>query len=299
MVVFHPPLTMGVVAWVISRVKRVKYIYCVTDLWPDLMVASGVVKSRILVRLLTVLEHFAYKSADIVAPNSYGMVDRLQQKGVLLEKIRVLPDWADEELFRPVPPDLGFSQQYGFDTHFTIMFAGQLGVAQDLDTFIDALKLLESNLDVWGVIVGDGLEKDRLMAKVRELGLANVCFTGRVPQESMPSIYATADVMLVQLGSARGFSMSVPQKVYGYMGAGRPILGAVSGATADLINRADCGLVCLPGDAGAMATCITEFAQISKLRREQMGENGRQQFLLEYSRSVTLSKYELTLKELM
>lgn len=298
MIVFHPPLSMGIVAAVVARIKRVRYIYCMSDLWPDLMIASGVVRSNVLIRLLTSVEKFVYKRADILAPVSEGMKKRLREKGVPLEKLTVLPDWADESLFKPVSPDLNFANRYRLHDRFTIMFAGQLGVAQDLDTFIQAMGILGADSEVCAVIVGDGLEKGRLEAKVQELGLGNVYFVGRLPQEAMPSMYATADVMLVELSADSSFAMSVPGKVYGYMACGRPILGAVVGATADIISEADCGLICIPGNAEDMAVRIREFARIPKTEREQMGLRGRQEFLATYSRSHTVAKYEFILRDL-
>lgn len=298
MVVFHPPMTMGIPARVIAAVKKSKFIYCISDLWPDLMIASGVVKGNFLIRSLYVLEKFVYAHADVLAPVSQSMLERLEEKGVPSEKLVVLPDWADETLFRPVSPDLDFISQYDLEGKFTIVFAGQLGIAQDLDTFIDSLKLLEGQIAVSAVIVGDGIEKERLMTKVDELSLKNVHFAGRLPQDRMSSIYAIADVLLVQLNASAQFSMSVPAKVYGYMATGQAVLGAVSGETANLIEEAKCGLVCPPGDPVGLANRIIDFVGMPEIDRAEMGERGRRFFLEKYSFSNTLSKYERLLEDL-
>ena len=298
MVVFHPPLTMGVTAWLISKLRKIPYVYCVSDLWPDLMIASGVLSNNTIIKGLFSMESFVYERATLVAPVSTGMYDRLLEKGVSPHKLEVLTDWANEQIFYPMSPDDEYRVHLGIGDGFTVMFAGQLGIAQGLDTLLDATYSLKGSILLNVVIVGDGIEKERLMKKAADYRLDNVYFVGRFPERDMPKLYALADSMLVHLDASAAFSMSVPSKIYGYMACGRPVLGAVSGATAEIVNASGCGVVCEPGNAVEMAESIKRLYFLSKEDRELMGTKGRDAFLKNYSIECGTVDYERVLLNL-
>jgi colanic acid biosynthesis glycosyl transferase WcaI len=298
MVVFHPPLTMGVTAWVVSKLRDIPYVYCISDLWPELMIASGVLSNQSIIRALFAMESFVYEKATIVAPVSSGMSDRLLQKGVTQNKLEILTDWANEEIFYPVSPDYELRKRLGIGNDFTIMFAGQLGIAQGLDTLLDATYLLKGSIPLNVVIVGDGIEKERLMNKATDYGLDNVYFVGRFPEKDMPKLYALADGMLVHLAASDVFSMSVPSKIYSYMACGRPVLAAVAGTTAEIVTTFRCGVICEPGNPSEMAESIRALSLLSPQSRESMGANGREAFLMNYSVECGVDEYERVLLRL-
>ena len=299
MVVFHPPLTMGITAWVVSKLRNIPYVYCVSDLWPDLMIARGVLSSKAIIKILYGLESFVYARATVVAPVSTGMYSQLVQKGVASNKLEVLTDWANEEVFYPASPDHEYRSRLGIGEGFTIMFAGQLGIAQGLDTLLDAVYLLRASVPVNLVIVGDGIEKERLMKKAADYGLDNVHFLGRFPESDMPKLYALADGLLVHLEASSAFSMSVPSKIYGYMACARPILAAVSGTTAEIVGESECGVVCAPGDPAQMAEAIRRLSLLPQEARESMGARGREAFLSYYSIACGAENFERTLSQLV
>ena len=234
-----------------------------------------------------------------MAPVSTGMYDQLLQKGVMKSKLRILTDWANEKVFYPVAPDYEYRTRLGIDEGFTIMFAGQLGIAQGLDTLLDAANLLKERIPLRVVIVGDGLEKERLMNKAAQYGLGNVFFVGRFPEVDMPKLYALADAMLVHLDASAAFSVSIPSKVYGYMACGRPVLAAVSGSTAELVTSSGCGVVCGPGNSFEMAESIKALYALSERERESMGARGRAAFLKDYSVERGVEDYEKVLLDLI
>lgn len=298
MYVRHPPLTVGVAAWILSLARHIPFIYAVHDLWPESIVAAGMLTNRRLISLLERMECFIYRRADAIGVASPGFIGHLQRKGVPRGKIQLLTDWADEQVYRPVSPDPSLAEELGMAGRFNVVFGGQLGIAQGLDTLIDAWEFLRPHENIQLVIVGDGVEKRRLEAVVAVRGLRNVRFLGRLPSDKMPTIYAMADVLLVHLIANPIFRMSVPGKTYAYMGCGKPLLMAVDGVAAEMIRSANAGLTCPSEDPQAIARAVLQFFHLPQKMREAMGANAREAFLKQYSQSVVLEKHERLLASL-
>lgn len=297
MFVFHPPLTIGIAAWVISLIRRLPFVYWVGDLWPEMPVASGMLRSRKLVAMLECLADFVYARAHLIAVASPGMIEHLKAKGVPEQKLRVLTDWADESIFHPLPTNPGLAEELGMKGKFNILFAGYLGIAQKLDTLLEAAETLRPYGNIQLVIVGDGIEKARLEREIAQRKLGNIKLLGHYPMSTIADVYALADVLLVHLSAHPIFDVSIPAKTYGYMACSKPILAAVNGATAKLIPSARAGLTCPPENPGAMAETVLMFSYMSKEEREEMGRNGRAVFLRHYSRAIGLKEHEELLLE--
>lgn len=288
--VLHPPLTIGIAAWVMSRLKRVPFVYGVADLWPDAIVASGVIRSRRAIDLLERLERFVYARAGAVAVVSPGMVDHLMGEGVRPDKLHVITDWADERVYGPAPQDAALAERLGMSGKFNVVFGGQLGVFQRLDTVLEAAALIKPHAAVQFVIAGDGVERARLEQEARARDLTNVRFVGRFAAAQMPSVYALADVLLVHLSAHPLFRMSVPAKTYAYLACGKPVLMALDGDAAELIRASGAGLACPPEDPAAMAEAVLRLFRMSLAEREELGRRARNCFVRQYSRSAVLQK---------
>ncbi len=296
MYVWHPPLTIGAAALAIGMARRVPFVYAVHDLWPEMAVAAGMLRDGALTRMLDRFGRFVYRRAAVVGVVSPGFVDHLVVKGVPREKIEVLTDWVDETLYRPVPPDQDLAERLGTAGRFNVVFGGQLGVAQHLDTVLDAARaLLASRPEVQLLLVGDGVERSRLERRAADMGLTNVRFAGRFPAAEMPAVYALADVLLIHLKADPAFRMSIPGKTYPYMACGKPVLAAVEGVTAEIIREGDAGLTCPPEDPGAMAAAIVRLLDMTAEERARMGSSARRTALAKYARSVVLDEHERVL----
>lgn len=298
MFVFHPPLSIGVSAASIGAVRRLPYVYAVADLWPEAIVSSGMVRSRWIVRLLERAERFVYRSATVVAPVTEMMRDHLISDGVPQDNLTVIHDWADERTYYPVPPQPAVADRYGLAGRFNVVFGGQLGLLQKLGTIIDAAQLLRHQQQIQFVIVGDGIDRDRLVQEAASKGLDNVRFIPRVPPAEIREIYALAGALLVHLSADPIFRVSVPAKVYSYMACGRPILAAAEGATADLVRRIGAGLVCRPEDPQDLAHTTVEFTRLPESMRQEMSRRVRETFLSHYSRAVGLDRCEMLLADI-
>jgi glycosyltransferase involved in cell wall biosynthesis len=291
----HPPLTIGLAAWILGRVRRSPFLYAVNDLWPESVEATGMVRSRQVLDWMGRLGRFVYRRATAIAVISPGIKGNLVGKGVPPDKVHVIPHWADESVYRPVPRDPEFATSLGMAGRFNIVFAGQLGLAQGLDVVLDAAHELSDLPDVQFVLVGDGTDADRLRRAAGERGLENVRFLGRQPAERMANIFAVSDILLVHLRDEPLFRITIPSKTIAYMACGRPVLMAVEGDAADLIRGAGAGVSCRAGDAKELAETIRSLRAIPRAELEEMGRAGRKAFLASYSRGVLLDRYEAVL----
>ncbi len=294
----HPPLSIGAAAWILGRFRRIPFLYGVNDLWPESIEATGIVRNQSFLKSIGRLERFVYKRAAAIAVISPGFKENLVEKGVPPDKVHVIPHWADESLYRPVPPDPQLARDLGMAGRFNVVFAGQLGLAQGLDVVLDAADELSDLPDVQFVLVGDGTDADRLRQAAGQRHLRNVHFLGRQPAARMPDIFAVSDALLVNLRDDPLFRITIPSKTIAYLACGRPVLMAVEGDAADLIRDTGAGVTCRAGDAKDLAGAVRRLRAMSTSELDEMGRAGRAAFLASYSRSVLLDRYEAILSEL-
>jgi len=295
--VWHPPLTVGLAAWAIARLKRAPYVYDVQDIWPESAVWSGMLTNQLIIWCLHQLERFVYDGAKHILVVSSGAKDNLQSKGVPSEKISVARHWVDESIFNQ-PSDSEAARvrlQYHFADRFVVMFAGNLGIVQGLEAVIRAAELLREEKNVLFVFVGDGSDKPRVVALTQQLRLTNVLFVDRQPMAAMPAILGSADALLVHLKRSRLAGVSIPTKTLAYLASGRPIIMGVHGAAADLVRRAEAGIVVAPDDPQELARAVLELYRLPLSERMRMGQNGRAFLLKEHSKESVLDEYEAIL----
>jgi colanic acid biosynthesis glycosyl transferase WcaI len=295
MYVFHPPSTVGVAACLISWFRRVPFVYEVADLWPEAVVASGMMKSPFAGALVERVEHAVCARASAVAAVTPGIAEHLERDGVARHKLHVITDWADERVYRPVPPDPALAERLGMAGRFNVVFGGQVGLVQRLDTVVEAAAVLRPHPAIQFVIAGDGIDRARLMRASADRNLTNLRFLGQLPAEEMPRLYALADVLLVHLSAQAIFHLSVPAKTYAYMACEKPVLMAADGAAAELIRASGAGLACAPEDPGALAETVLEFFRMPPESRAGLGRRGREMFTRQYSRAVGVTRCEALL----
>jgi colanic acid biosynthesis glycosyl transferase WcaI len=294
--VWHPPLTVGVAAWIIAWWKRVPFVYDVQDIWPESAVLTGMLKDGLLVRLISRLERFVYRRATHLICVTEGAKRNLVSKGVPAEKISVLPHWIDERAFVLEQPDVARAdvrRRFGWDDRFVVMFAGNVGLMQKLDTVIEAAVLLRDDEQLQLVIVGDGADRKRLQTLAAEKDvLHRLQFVDRQPASDMPALMAGADALLVHLVKSELSEWVLPSKTFAYLASGRPIIMAMQGAAADLVAEAGAGVIVEPENATALAEAIRHLARCSAEEREAMGLRGQAHLRQSLSREKVLGQYE-------
>jgi glycosyltransferase involved in cell wall biosynthesis len=270
----QPPTTC-LAGWFLSRIWGVSFTYEVQDMWPETLFATGMVKGEKILAAVGAFCTWAYRKTAAIRVISRGFRNDLIRKGVNPEKIHYIPNWVDTDFYRPEPYDAVLADKLGLSGRFNIMYAGTVGLAQGLETLMDAAVLLGDLPRIQFVIVGDGVELPRLMKLREERKISNVKFLGRYPMEKMGALYSLTDVLLVHLKDDPLFRMTIPHKTLTYLAAGKPVLAAVEGDVADLIKEVGAGLSCPPMNPRALAGTVREFYNMPSVTRERLGQNGR------------------------
>jgi colanic acid biosynthesis glycosyl transferase WcaI len=286
-----PPLTIGLSAYLLSRLRRVPYVYNVHDVYPDIAVRLGLLTNARLIGLLRRLERFVYAEAAAVSVLSDGFKQNLLAKGVPAGKVRVIPNFADAGRVQPLARHNDFSRRFGLGDRFVVMYAGNLGSSQPIHVLLEAARLLDDDPEIRFLIVGNPGRLEGLRAQAEAASLGNVLLLPFQPVEAVAEMYATADVSLVLLRREIG-AESAPSKSYTIMASGRPVLASVSEAcdTAALVRQADCGLWVPPEDAQALAEAIRELKADPALR-ERLGRNGRRAVEAQFTAPIVAGQY--------
>ena len=285
--VYHPPPTTALPALILKAISGAPIVYHIADMWPESVTESGMVKSSRTKRLVEAAIHrwcnFVYRRAEAITVISPGFKQLLVERGVSEEKINVIYNWTDEETFQPAIKDDALAREMDVDRRFTLMYAGNFGPCQGLDTVVRAAARVRdcSNLQV--VMVGGGQKEEELKRLANELGADNVRFLGRRDYREMPKLYALADGLIVHLQALPIFASTIPSKTQVSLSCGRPIVMAVEGDAASIVDESGSGLVCPPEDPEAMAKCFLELEAKSLAERSEMGEKGRAYYCNNFS----------------
>ena len=282
------PLTVGFLGYCLSRLRRVPFVFEVTDVWPDAAIAVGVVRNRLLIRAAHWLEMFCYRKAARVVALSEGIRDNIITKGIPEDKVLLITNGVDPTLFQPsltVDADCArLRQELGFEDHFVCMYLGAHGAYNALWTIIDVAEVLRDDPRYLCVLVGDGDEKPRLQAMAQERRLTNVRFLPPVPRMNTPALLQTADVFLLPNRRGEFYTLNLPNKLFDFLAGGRPIVVAGRGESGDLVERAGAGCVVPAEDGAAMAAAVIELANLDGTQRAAMGASGRQYVGEHYNR---------------
>ncbi|MEM2046088.1 MAG: glycosyltransferase family 4 protein [Candidatus Bathyarchaeia archaeon] len=292
-----PPLPLGISAEFLGFVKRVPVVVNVQDIYPDIAVALGFLRNRLIIRFFQWMERFIYQHAAAIVVISEGFKDNLLGKGVSPQKIHIVPNWADPDSIRPGPKDNPFRKQIGLGNRFVVIYSGNLSYNSNLEPVIEAAELLQEEPFAF-VIVGDGAHKPLLEHKVREKGLKNVYFLPFQPLEMYPQVLTAADINLVTLNTQAAMA-SVPSKVFKIMASGTPVLAITVKGTDlyRLVLEANCGLCVPPDDPIALAKAL-QYAAAHQNELEHMGANGRRYLEEHFSRQKCVGEIETILKSI-
>ncbi len=295
--VFEPsPVTVGLPAVWLGKIKNAPVVFWALDLWPETLAAIGVVRSPKVLACVGLMVRFIYNRCTLVLGQSRGFLDSIAKYCNDKSKIRYFPSWA-EDVFTDGNVKLA-SEVSEIVNGFTVVFAGNIGEAQDVPAVLDAAEQLKSNDWLRWVIVGDGRKSDWLQSEVLRRGLSKqVLLPGRFSVERMPSFYAHANALLVSLKQDPVFSMTIPGKVQSYLMAGIPVLGMLDGEGAAVIRDAQAGLTCAAGDSAGLADAVLALAAMTAEDRNQLGLNGRKYAEQEFGRTELMDRLDALLYE--
>jgi glycosyltransferase involved in cell wall biosynthesis len=284
------PMFVAPIAWMLARIRRVPFILEVRDVWPDVAVELGVLRSRVLIALCRVLERFVYWSADRIIVIGPEMKRLIAERGADPALIDVIPQG-----YKPLPPAARSVEEtrvrYGLPSGFIAMYTGSFGVANnDLSMVLDAAVRLRSVSDLHFVLVGDGNRRGELIERCRREGLDRVHFVPMVPETEIPALLALADVCVMTLPPGEFWKICFQNKIFNYLGNGRPVVAAVAGDQETLIRDADGGVVVAPGDLDGFCGAIVALKDDPALR-SRLGDNARAYVRKHLMRDELLDRY--------
>lgn len=269
---YHPPLTVAMAAHVAGFIRRMPVVLDVQDMWPDTLRATGMIGNDRLLKAIGHVCRWTWRRAAHIVVLSPGFRRLLVERGVPGEKITIIPNWADEQsVVATERPDAMADKG-----RFRVLFAGNMGPAQALDSVLDAAALLAAKRpDIEFCFLGSGLDTDRLKTRVETEGLANVRFLPRVSIGEVGAYLAAADCLLVHLKADPLFAITIPSKTQAYMAAGKPVIMAVEGDAADMVRQSRGGIVVPPEDAPSLAAAVERLAETSPSGLAEFGDNAR------------------------
>jgi glycosyltransferase involved in cell wall biosynthesis len=290
--IYSTPATVGLAGVVLAGLWRRPFVLFIQDLWPDTVVATGMVPPRLTKLVECLLDHFTrwvYRSATRIAVISPGMRDILVGRGVPEDRIDLVYNWVDETVFNPRPRQL-------HGRRFDVMYAGNIGDVQGLEVAIAALAQLGDLDDVHLRLVGGGVAIPLLQELSCTLGVAKrVHFEGSRPLAEMPDIMASAAMQLVCLRDLPLFQVTMPSKMQAILACGLPVVVSAPGDVAQLAVDSGAGVAAEPGDAQALADVIRRAHAMPLAEREAMGRRGREFYERELCSVVGAKRLERSL----
>ncbi|MBV9573400.1 MAG: glycosyltransferase family 4 protein, partial [Acidobacteriales bacterium] len=288
-----PQLLVGLSGWYIAFSKLVPLIFEVRDLWPESLAAVGMGKRDSgLYRLLWKVASFLYRRSDHIVVVTPAFRDYLMEHWqVPCEKISVVENGVETDLFRPQEPDPILRSELDLEGNFVVAYVGTIGMAHGLETLLDAAALLQTKAaPVLFFIVGEGADRERIQKLAVRLKLLNVRFVGQQPREKIPRYMCAADACLVLLKKSEVFRTVIPTKMLEFMACGRPVILGVEGQASDILQAANGGISIAPENSTELADAILRLAGDSQLS-QTMGANGRNYILNFFSRGKTAASY--------
>lgn len=289
-----PPLTLGVINIVLAKLKRCKVIYNVQEIYPDLLIEGGGLKSRPVIKLLSLMEKFVYRHSDKVTTIDQVFFNTIVDRFFDKDKLQIVPNFVDTEIYKPITMDQVQLDQAYFSksSSFKIMYAGNIGYAQDWDTLIRvADKVKDENIEFF--VIGDGVMKDELEKQLMRLQLTKVHVVPYQPRELMPSLIAYSDIQFIFMTpqtEGHGF----PSKVYTIMACGKPLL-VCSGVSTPIINFLQnkcCAFLITEKDRDKKADQVVAILQsVDRQALVKMGVNGMSEIQQNYSKEVVTNMY--------
>lgn len=291
-----PPIFQCLSALVVSLLRRRPFLLEVRDLWPEFAIDIGLLRNKALIRLSRWLEGFLYRRARHIIVNSPAYRDYLIGKQVPAGKITVIANGVDPEMFDPCADGQSVREEFGLGGKFVVVYAGALGMANDVDTLLRAAARLGGDGRVHFLLVGDGKERARLEAWAQEQGLKNVTFTGSRPKRDMPAFLAAADAGVAILKPIPMFNTTYPNKVFDYMAAGRPTVLAIDGVIRQVMEAANGGVFVEPGDDRALADAVASLAADPQ-RARAMGSSARDHVARHFNRTQQAADFAVLVSQ--
>ncbi|MCF7959012.1 MAG: glycosyltransferase family 4 protein [Phycisphaerae bacterium] len=287
-----PQFFCGWAGTLLSKLRRLPFILEIRDIWPDSIVAVDAITNHRVIHILETLEYLMYKSADKIVTVGAGYKRQLIQKGVPGEKIDIITNGVDPDIYFPREPDMALKKRYDLENKFICSYIGTIGMASGLHVAVEAAQILKNRNrdDIRLLIVGDGAIRRDLQKQAQMLNLDNIVFTGQQPKKKIPNFLSIADLCLVHLKKASLFKSVLPSKIFETAAMGKPMVIGVQGDAADLVTDAGAGVCIEPENADQLAAALEKLADRPG-QLQTMGRAGQNYILNHYNRQTLAADY--------
>jgi len=294
-----PPLFQAFTSLLAAKIKKKIYVYEVRDLWLDFAKELGVIKNNIILQILRWMEKILYKKSDLIIINSPGFKPYILHY-VPETKIVLIPNGVNTEDFDVLPKKKGIDlkNKIGLNNKFVVMYAGNLGVANDIDNIITTANYLKKYKDIVFVLIGGGIKKEKIKAKIKNMNLENTIVLDPVVKSQMSKFLSVADVCLATIKNIPLLQIVYPNKVFDYMAAGKPTIVTIGGPIKDIIEKSPGGVYVPPGDPIKLGNAIIMYYNNREIARKH-GENARIYVKTHFERKIIAEKLEMTLLNLL
>jgi colanic acid biosynthesis glycosyl transferase WcaI len=297
--VYEPsPMTVGLPALMMKKVKSCPILFWIQDLWPESLSATGAVRSKWILNGVASMVRFIFKRCDRILVQSKAFIQPTEDLGVSHDRIYYFPNSA-EALYQPLELEEDAEERSRMPVGFKVMFAGNIGAAQDFETILSAAEYLREHTDIHWIILGDGRKRSWVETEINQRGLTgNVHLLGSHPMESMPRFFSLADVMLVTLKKDPIFALTIPAKLQSYLACGKPIIAALDGEGSRIIQEADAGLTSPAENSKLLAENVKAMYRLSMAERTEIGIRGRKYFEEHFERVLLLKRLDCWMQQL-
>lgn len=296
--VFEPsPMTIGIPARALRALKRAPVLLWVQDLWPESLSATGAVKNAALLCGVDRLVRWIYRGCDLVLVQSAAFIDSVVNHGVPRDRVRYLPNSA-EDYYRRLEPRADDAEASELPRGFRVMYAGNIGAAQDFGTILSAAELLKHETHIHWIAIGDGRMRPWVEGQLAKRDLVGrVHLLGQRQPERMARYFAHADVLLATLRREPIFAYTIPSKIQSYLACGKPVIAALEGEGGRIIRDAGAGWAVAPENPQALADAVLAACRSSQPDLQAMGKRGEDYFRQHFEREKLLTRLEELMRE--
>lgn len=294
-----PPLFVGLAGVLISYLRRTPLVFEVRDIWPESAVILGELNNLRAIKLAEQIEQWCYRRARRIVVVTDGIRQRLLARGLPASKLKLIMNGANVSQFQPDSEAAAkLRRELGLEGKFVVLYAGIHGIAQGMETLVEAAKLVRDDDSVRFVFVGEGPKKEETAALVQQYGLTNVLLLGERPRSDMPAFLTLADASLVPLKKVELFEGALPSKMFEAMACATPVILSVGGEAARVLAEIGGGVAVEPESAAEIAAAI-RWLQAHPDEAQAMGQRGRAVVTARYSREAQAAELETLLKEVV
>lgn len=291
-IVTSPSIFVGISAIIVSKLKRVPFIFEVRDLWPESAVATGVLNNKFLLNILYWLEYRLYKYSKKIVVLTPAFKENIEKRyPEFIGKIEIITNGADFSIMGEKHQGDQLREKLGWSDKKVFTYLGAHGVANDLMQVVEAAKAFKDEKKVHFVLIGDGMQKKLLKQKASEYNLKNIEFIDSVPKHEVVDYVNASDVCMAILKKTDTFKTVYPNKVFDYMSCKKPVFVTIDGITRDLIETSNCGLYAEPENIDEFKNIVDKFLSMSDEELKTFGENGYKYVKENFDREKLADRY--------